>query len=156
MSQAVTALTAEPQEDPRHRDLRRTGQPLDPDWRQQFLAHYAHYGTYWKACKAAGVSPRTVERYKHAEPDFGQQIEDARQEFADSQEVSLMAIGQAGNPVGPIVLLKKHRPNEYIEKTVSLSLTATTELPPEDGRQLLHAMFGPPGGQALPPAQETP
>ncbi len=55
------------------------------------------------------------------------------------------------------MLLKKHRPHEFIEKTVSLSLEARTELPAADGKMLLQAMLGqggvgPAGQPALPPA----
>ena len=54
----------------------------------------------------------------------------------------LKKIGRKGNPVGPIVLLKKHRPAEYMEKQISISASFTTELPAEDGKALLLAMFG--------------
>lgn len=44
--------------------------------------------------------------------------------------------------VASIVALKAGRPAEYVEKNMSITANFTTELPAEDGKQLLLAMFG--------------
>jgi hypothetical protein len=112
------------------------------DWPARFLDFYSRYGVRWVAAKVAGVSHDTVERAAGADPAFRAQVENARQEFADSQELRLRKIGQKGNPVGPIVLLKKHRPAEYVEKNMTISASFTGILNPEDGKALLQAMLG--------------
>jgi hypothetical protein len=130
---ALSALT---------RKRRRPGPQLPDDWTARFLEYYARQGVRWLAAKCAGVSHDTVQRVEGADPAFRAQVENARQEFADSQELRLKKIGQKGNPVGPIVLLKKHRPAEYIEKNMTISASITTQLTPADGRAVLRAMLG--------------
>jgi hypothetical protein len=129
------------------------------DWPERFLGFYARHGVRWRAAKYAGIAYDTLVRAEAADPIFARQVENARQEFADSQELALEKIGRKGNPVGPIVLLKKHRPSEYIEKNLSISASFTTELPAEDGKALLLGMFGQPGGATFPmlePGQAPP
>jgi hypothetical protein len=116
------------------------------DWPERFLGFYARHGVRWRAAKYAGIAYDTLVRAEAADPLFARQVENARQEFADSQELALEKMGRKGNPVGPIVLLKKHRPLEYIEKNLSISASFTTELPDADGKALLHAMLGQPAG----------
>ena len=41
-----------------------------------------------------------------------------------------------------IVRLKKLDPVGYVERNLSISASFTSELPAEDGKQLLHAMLG--------------
>lgn len=121
---------------------RRPGPQVPADWPARFLEFYARHGVRWRSAKYAGIAYDTLVRAEVADPIFASQVENARQEFADSQELALKKIGRKGNPVGPIVLLKKHRPSEYIERNISISASFTTELPAEDGKQLLLAMFG--------------
>ena len=134
--------TVAAEEDAPHRDRRRTGQPLPPNWRELFLESYAEFGTYWRACKDAGVSDMTVTRHRQHDPDFATQVEAARQEFADSQEEQLATLGRNGNVVGPIVLLKKHRPAEYIERNLTVTANFTANLDAAAGQQLLTALLG--------------
>jgi hypothetical protein len=126
------------------------------DWPTRFLEYYAKHGTRWLAAKQAGVVYETVLRFEHADPAFAREVENARQEFADSQEQRLRKIGQKGNPVGPIVLLKKHRPGEYVEKNMTVSASFTGTLNPEDGKALLQAMLGHAPEAPLPPPGPDP
>ena len=133
------------------------GPQLPRDWQARFLQYYAERGVRWRAAKFAGVSHDAVSAAERSDPGFARQVENARQEFADSQELCLDTIGQKGNPVGPIVLLKKHRPAEYIEKNMTISASFTTQLDPEEGRALLRAMLDlPPAVGALEAADPDP
>jgi hypothetical protein len=129
-------------------------------WREDFLEAYEEYGGLYKAAKLAGIDSTTVYAEMERNAEFKRLTEEARQRFADSQEHALRVIGDKGNPVGPIVLLKKHRPAEFIEKTVSMSLSASVELEAADGKALLQAMLRaatPATVQALAPGpSETP
>jgi hypothetical protein len=135
----VTALSLP--KDSAHRDLVRTGQQLPPNWRTLFLEHYAEQGVRWRAAKLAGVSHQTVLNHEGYDPAFAQQVEDARQEFADSRELNLRKLGDNGNVVGDIVLLKKHRPNDFIERRLEMSVSMSTTLDPAETRSLLAALL---------------
>lgn len=126
--------------DPLPRKNRR-GRGVNLNWRQEFLAHYQRHGGFYAAAEYAGVNSSTVYDEMHRNADFKQQADEARQLFADSQERQLQALGEQGNVVGPIVLLKKHRPAEYIEKNLSITASFSAELDPQQGQQLLQAML---------------
>jgi len=101
-----------------------------------------------------------VERYRHAEPDFDQQVRDAREYFADLTAERMLELGErSDNPVPHIVTLKALRPHEYIEKHAVMNFTVTTELDAADGAQVLRDMFAAmrPATQALvQPAPQLP
>ena len=122
----------------------RRGPKINFTWREDFLAAYEAGGGLYAAAKTAGVNSTTVYDEFHRNPAFKAAADEARQRFADAREANLARLADNGNVVGDIVLLKKHRPMEYIERNLTMSVAFTTELPPEDGRQLLHAMFGAP------------
>jgi hypothetical protein len=138
----------------------RPGRKVPDGWQTTFLGHLRKHGTRWLAARQANVSHDSVTRYEHADPEFARKVHAAVQEFADSLEENMTRLARRqDNVIGNIVLLKRHRPSEYIEKTVSLSLTATTELPAADGKALLHAMLGQPTPAALEelePASDVP
>lgn len=129
-----------------HRDRRRGGQPTPDGWEEIYLAQMAQHGTAWQAARAAGVSYKTVQRLREVDATFAQDEHDAIWEHVGSLEQNLNRIA-AGDDMpavtSNIVRLKRLDP-AYIEKTMSMSLTATTELPAADGKALLHAMLGQP------------
>ena len=136
VAQASYALTAKG----------RPGRKVPEGWQPTFLEYLRKHGTRWLAAKQAGVSHDTVTRYEHADPGFASGVHAARQEFVDSLEAHMARLlTRQNNVVAGIVLLKKHRPAEYVEKNLSVTANFTTQLPPDQGRQLLHAMmFGAP------------
>lgn len=135
-----------------HRDLRRTGQPTPDGWEQVYLQCMADHGTGWKAAKQAGVAYKTVQRLREVDATFAQDEHDAIWEHVGSLEQNLNRIASGDDMpavTSNIVRLKRLDP-AYIEKTMSMSLTATTELPAADGKALLHAMLGQPTPTQIP------
>ncbi len=126
----------------------RKGPHVNLTWREDFLRAYEQTGGFYASAKTAGVNSTTVYDERHRNPAFDQACTEARERYADSREANLARIGDHGNPVGDIVLLKKFRPHEYIEKQISITASFSSELPVEDGRQLLHAMLGQHGLQS--------
>jgi len=121
---------------------KRSGQELPTAWRAKFLAHYREHGGLWRSAEAADVSHETVRRHRAADPEFDQQVCDARQVYADRIEERMIdSAERSDNPAGFIVRLKALRPHEYIEKHAVLNLNVTTELDPADGLRLLRAMY---------------
>jgi hypothetical protein len=118
------------------------GPKINLTWRQDFLKAYEACGGFYAASKTAGVNSTTVYDERHRDPAFNQACEEAKQRYADSREANLARLADHGNVVGDIVLLKKFRPLEYIERNLTMSVAYTAELPVEDGKALLHAMLG--------------
>jgi hypothetical protein len=118
--------------------------PRTPDgWKPVFLEHLRQYGGAYKAARAAGVAPSTVWRQCDVDGAFAERMRDAREEFADTLEEGLAAdAARTGNPVGRIVLLKKFRPNEYVEKYAVMNLNVSGELGSEEAASVLRAMLG--------------
>jgi len=89
----------------------------------------------------AGVSEKTARRWRQEDPAFDEAVEDARQRYYDSLEEYLQ---KRGGVVGSIVLLKKGRPAEFIEKRLeaSISLQASALVTNEEAKALLAQMLG--------------
>jgi hypothetical protein len=102
-----------------------------------FLAYLEAKGTYYKAARAAGVSDDTVLRERRRDPEFDRRVDEARQLHADQLEEDLTA---EPGVVGKIVMLKKFRPGEFIERHAVLNLNVSTE-PPFDPAALLREML---------------
>jgi hypothetical protein len=121
---------------------KRPGPRLPDGWRETVLQAIRDVGGYYRSARMAGISPATFFRHLDADREFATAVQSAREEHADKLEAELAAMGRAkGNPVSHIVLLKKYRPLEYIEKQATLSLNVTTELTPELGADLLREML---------------
>jgi len=119
------------------------GPPLPEGWQETFLAHLETKGTYALACKRTGVSDETVRKYRHADPAFDERCRWAREVFADTVEEKLLELGErSDDPVPSIVMLKKLRPHEYIERHAVMSFNVSTSLTPEDGLAVLREMLG--------------
>jgi hypothetical protein len=103
------------------------------------------------------VSHDTVLRAEQADPDFARQVENARQTYLDRHALNLNRLAfKKDNVVASIVALKAGRPAEYVEKAMSMTVTATTPLSAEDGKRLLEAMLGHPAPPALLQASPAP
>ena len=118
------------------------GPPLPPRWRQTFLAEYKRTGAKYHSADVAGIEPDTVVAHQNRDPAFDAQVEHARQLFADSREINLARLADKGNVVGDIVLLKRHRPQEYIERqAVAVDVTHRLAESVADPTALLRAML---------------
>ena len=143
-----------------HRDGYRAGLrgPQVPrDWPMRYLDHLAQHATMWRAAKEAGISVKTVERLRAADPRFADDERDAIREHTEQLEERLDSIGEGKDMpavTSLIVRLKKLDPPGYVEKNLSMSVSLTGELPTEDGKHLLLAMLG--QGQTPQLPQETP
>lgn len=141
-----------------HRDRRRTGKPTPDGWPQAFIVHLAQHGKGWLAAKEAGVSYDSVQRLRAIDPRFATDEHDAMREFTESLEGNLDRIASGDDMpavTANIVRLKKLDPVGYVERNLSISASFTTELPSEDGKALLLAMFGQ-GPAMLPASTEMP
>jgi len=122
------------------------GPPLPEGWQETLIGHLEAKGTYALACKRTGVSDETVRKYRHADPAFDARCRWAREIFADTVEEKLLDIGErSDDPVPSIVILKKLRPAEYIEKHAIMSINLTGTLGEIDGAAVLRAIVGDPG-----------
>jgi hypothetical protein len=140
---AMTARVVTPQSaaDPKRRGRR--GPQMPDDWPVRFLDFYARHGVRWRSAKYAGVSYETLARAEAADPVFAQAVENARQSYLDRHALNLNRLAfEKNNVVASIVALKAGRPAEYVEKAMTVTAHFTTELPAEDGKALLLAMFG--------------
>lgn len=122
------------------------GLSVPPDWPERYLDHLREHGKVWLACKHAGISARSVERLRDADPRFVAAEQAARAEFTESLEQHLdnIAATEDGMPAvtAAIVRLKKLDPAGYVEKNLSVTLTATTQLDPALGHALLRDILG--------------
>jgi hypothetical protein len=115
------------------------------------LEFYARHGVRWRGAKYAGVCYDTLTRAEAADPAFAQQVENARQSYLDRHALNLNRLAfKKDNVVASIVALKAGRPAEYVEKALTITASFSTELPPADGKALLQAMLGQPGGATFP------
>lgn len=121
---------------------KRKGPHVNLTWRADFLKAYEAAGGFYAAAKTAGVNSTTAYDEMARNPAFRTQVEEAKQRYADSREANLARLADNGNVVGDIVLLKKFRPHEYIEKNLTITASFSAELGPDDGRALLQAMLG--------------
>lgn len=107
-----------------------------------FLEHLRQFGGAYRAARAAGIAPSTVWRACDVDRAFAERMRDAREEYADGLEEGLAAdAAKTGNPVGRIVLLKKFRPNEYIEKHAVMNVNVAVELDSADGASFLRTLL---------------
>lgn len=110
-------------------------------WQDAFLTEYEATGTLWRAAKVAGVSADSVERYRASDQDFAAKVEEARQLYADDLETTMHDQFVKGNVVAGIVLLKKHRPHQFIERHAILNVDVHIDVPTDQARQVLGEML---------------
>ena len=112
-------------------------------WRTKFLEAYEASGRKYESAKLAKVSIKRLEHEIDRDPRFARLVETARQRYADSIEAKLeaMAAGQRGNVVAAIVLAKRHRPQEFIERHVMVQANVTALASPSDAQELLRRML---------------
>ncbi len=114
------------------------GPPLPSRWKETFVAYVRAKGTYHRAAEAAGISTRTVERYRQQDAEFDRQVREAREYHADLLEEKFTEQSESSdNPVGLIVRLKALRPAAYIERHAALQVTVNADLQPADALPIL-------------------
>ena len=119
----------------------RGGHRPPEDWPERFLEKYRRLGVRWVAAREAKVSHDTVTRAEAADPLFAARVEAARQEYADTLERTLDRLAkQKNNVIAGIVLAKKHRPEDFIERRQELRVDVQTSLSSIDARALIEAM----------------
>jgi hypothetical protein len=118
------------------------GPKVPADWPEKFLEYYRQCGTRWLSARRAGTSHDVVTRREAADPHFAAQVETARMEYADSLEENMDRLTRKkSNVIAGIVMLKKHRPQDFIERKSELHVHAHAALTQADGRALLAAML---------------
>jgi hypothetical protein len=94
------------------------------------------------AARQAQVSHDTVRLYESADQGFAAAIENARQEYADFLELNMRRLAiKKDNVIANIVMAKKHRPEDFIERRQELHLHAHATVTEDGARQLLAAML---------------
>ena len=122
----------------------RMGPSTPPHWKERYLELIRERGNFHRTAREAGVDPTTALRERDRDPEFDRLCQEARQEYADLAEDTMVQDShETGNPAGLIVRLKALRPLEYIEKHAIMNVTANlAELQPDDAKALLQAMLG--------------
>ena len=119
-------------------------------WYPAFLSDLAINGGVSLAAAAAGVHRNRVYRRMDDDPAFAEEIEVAKAYYRDLLEwESVNLARRKDNPLPYFARLKAELPSRYIDRQ-AIFLATGPELPAEDGKQLLQAMFG----QGTPPALE--
>ena len=128
--------------------------PREP-WYGVFLRDLAERGLMSLAAARAGVHISKVRRRRDADPEFAAEVDVAREYYCDYLEWESVTLGKTSrNPLPYFARLKAERPGRYIDKATMLVASFTGELPAEDGKALLLAMFGQ-GAGATHPALEV-
>jgi hypothetical protein len=108
-----------------------------------FLRDLAERGLMSLAAARAGVHISKVRRRRDADPEFAAEVDVAREYYCDYLEWESVTLGKKSrNPLPYFARLKAERPARYIDKATMLVASFTSDLPAEDGRALLLAMFG--------------
>jgi hypothetical protein len=128
--------------------------PREP-WYGVFLRDMAERGLMSLAAARARVHISKVRRRRTADPAFAEEIEVARDYYKSFLEWQSVELGRVNrNPLPFFARLKAELPARYIDKATMLVASFTGELPAEDGKALLLAMFGQ-GAGATHPALEV-
>ena len=78
--------------------------------KKKFIESLAEQSTVLHACKAAGISRQTADRWRDADPEFEAQWEEALENAVDVVENSLYQKAVSGDTICMIFYLKAHRP----------------------------------------------
>lgn len=136
MSRAVAPRPAQP--------VAPTALPLG--WQDEYLLTLEADGGKYRSARKCGVRWRDVLHEQQESPEFQARIEEAMGIFADDIEKKLIDPTNK-NVVGCIVLLKKLRPAEFIEKQagIAIQVNATNAsiggVSEEDAKALLRTML---------------
>jgi hypothetical protein len=118
--------------------------PREP-WYGVFLRDLAERGLMSLAAARAGVHISKVRRRREADRELAAEVDVAREYYCDYLEWESVTLGKTSrNPLPYFARLKAERPARYIDKATMLVASFTSDLPAEDGKTLLQAMFGQP------------
>ena len=113
-------------------------------WRKDFLAQYERTGRLYHVLQALGVSKAKFDREVTRDPKFARAVEVRRQRYADTLEDQfdrMFKSNARGNVVAGIVLAKKHRPHDFIERHAGVTMQVDAVATMEQARALLQAML---------------
>ena len=135
----------------------------NPSWRTEFLTMYERTGQLYLCVKAVGVSWDKFERECTKDPRFKQAVDVRRQRYADRLEGqfdNMFFHPTRPNVIAGIVLAKKHRPQDFVERHQGVTMNVQALATPEQAHELLRVMLrdATPETQAqlaLPPPEAT-
>lgn len=111
-------------------------------WYPAFLSDLAVNGGVSLAAATAGVHRSLVYRRTNDDPAFAEEVEVAKAYYRDLLEwESVNLARRRDNPLPYFARLKAELPTRYIDRQAVL-LVPGSDLPSEDGKALLQAMFG--------------
>src|SRR6516225_3374838 len=82
-------------------------------WQKKFLQVLAEAPSVKAACLAAHVSRMTAYRYRHSDPEFAEQWQDAINQSVDDLEAVAFKLAAEGDAGLIQFLLRCHRPERY-------------------------------------------
>ena len=113
-------------------------------WRKEFLDVYERTGQLYVSAQAVGVKWNTVERTMQQDPRFGKAVEVRRQRYADRLEGqfdNMFFHPTRPNVIAGIVLAKKHRPQDFVERHQGVTMNVQALATPEQAHELLRVML---------------
>lgn len=114
----------------------------EPLW-ERYLAELAQHGTKRKCAERVGLTWRAIIKRLDEDVEFRERVDFAMELCADGFEEMLVApdLGKS-QVVGLIVRLKALRPQQYIERQVSMAVNVSADLAvsPEDAKALLASL----------------
>ncbi len=113
-------------------------------WRKDFLTQYERTGRLYHVLQALGISKAKFDREVTRDPKFARAVEIRRQRYADTLEDQfdkMFKTNARGNVVAGIVLAKKHRPHDFIERHAGVTMQVDAVATMEQARALLQAML---------------
>ena len=113
-------------------------------WRKQFLAVYQRTGQLYVSAEAIGVSWSKVERTMQQDANFRNAVEVRRQRYADRLEGqfdNMFFHPTRPNVIAGIVLAKKHRPQDFVERHQGVTMNVQALATPEQAHELLRVML---------------
>lgn len=78
--------------------------------KRKFIDGLTTHGTVYHAAQAAGVSRQTAYRWRHEDPEFADQWDEAHENAVDAVESTIYQQAIGGNTLAGIFYLKAHRP----------------------------------------------
>jgi hypothetical protein len=114
-------------------------------WRKEFLLYYERTGRLYETLQAIGVSKDRFDRMCIKDPRFAKSVEVRRQRYVDGLEGqfdSMFKDPTRPNVIAGIVLAKKHRPQDFVERHQGLVVQAGVLASPDEARELLRTMLG--------------
>lgn len=103
------------------------------DWRAKFLEVYEASGQFYMSAKIAGVTEAKVRALMQKDKRFARAVERRKERYADVLEGQMHKLFfDKSNVLAGFGLLKKHRPQDYVEKHQVQQLNVNINAQPFD------------------------